>query len=231
MSATDNGLASPSDSASQRASKPIETAESSSEEDESSSEVAESPSEEDEANPFLAHAFLLALETSGSVGGRTGWTPLHLLARDDEGARSAPFPAYAKSHSRGEYVFDHAFAEAYHRAGERYYPKLQVSVPFTPATGRRLLVPAVLEAEVIRAGLVAGLEGLRQRIDASSVHATFLTHRDRETFLGQGFLERNDQQFHFDAAGCRDFQDFLTSLASRKKGSEARTARCARKRH
>ncbi len=217
MSATDNGLASPSDSASQRASKPIETAESSSEEDESSSEVAESPSEEDEANPFLAHAFLLALETSGSVGGRTGWTPLHLLARDDEGRAIGAVPAYAKSHSRGEYVFDHAFAEAYHRAGERYYPKLQVSVPFTPATGRRLLVPAVLEAEVIRAGLVAGLEGLRQRIDASSVHATFLTHRDRETFLGQGFLERNDQQFHFDAAGCRDFQDFLTSLASRKR--------------
>jgi len=194
-----------------------ETAESFPEEDESTSEVAESPSEEDETNPFLTHAFLLALEKSGSVGGRTGWTPLHLVARDHQGHAIGAVPAYAKSHSRGEYVFDHAFAEAYHRAGQRYYPKLQISVPFTPATGRRLLVPVGPEAEAIRAGLVTGLEGLRQRLDASSVHATFLTPRDRDTFLGQGYLERNDQQFHFEAAGCRDFQDFLASLASRKR--------------
>ncbi len=213
----DNTLRATPESVSESGNRPAEAPESSSEEDESPSEVAESPSEEDEANPFLTHAFLLALETSGSVGGRTGWTPLHLLARDDEGRAIGAVPAYAKSHSRGEYVFDHAFAEAYHRSGERYYPKLQVSVPFTPATGRRLLVRAGPEAEIIRAGLVTGLEGLRQRIDASSVHATFLTPRDRDTFLGQGYLERNDQQFHFDAAGCRDFEDFLSSLASRKR--------------
>lgn len=194
-----------------------EAPESSCDDDESASEVAESPSEEDEANPFLTHAFLASLERSGSVGGRTGWTPLHLLARDDEGRAVGAVPAYAKGHSRGEYVFDHAFVEAYHRAGQRYYPKLQVSVPFTPATGRRLLVPAGPEAESVRAGLVTGLEGLRQRIDASSIHATFLTPRDRDTFLAQGFLERNDQQFHFDAKGYRDFEDFLASLASRKR--------------
>lgn len=194
-----------------------ERPESASEDDESGPEVAESPSEEDEANPFLTHAFLASLERSGSVGGRTGWTPLHLVARDEQERLVGAVPAYAKSHSRGEYVFDHAFAEAYIRSGERYYPKLQVSVPFTPATGRRLLVPARPDAEPIRAGLVSGLESLRQRISASSVHATFLTPRDRATFLGQGYLERNDQQFHFDAADYRDFDDFLASLASRKR--------------
>ncbi|MCA3634303.1 MAG: GNAT family N-acetyltransferase [Methylobacterium sp.] len=213
-----NDLATNPDSSPETGARPPQAPESSpEEEDDSAPEVAESPSEEDEANPFLTHAFLLALEQSGSVGGRTGWTPLHLLARDERGRATGALPAYAKSHSRGEYVFDHAFAEAYTRAGERYYPKLQVCVPFTPATGRRLLVPAGPEAEAIRAGLVAGLEGLRQRIDASSLHATFLTHRDRDTFLGQGFLERNDQQFHFEAAGYRDFQDFLENLASRKR--------------
>ncbi|MGL5446874.1 MAG: GNAT family N-acetyltransferase [Rhabdaerophilum sp.] len=183
--------------------------------DDSSPEAAESPAEEDEANPFLTHAFLVALEESGSVGNRTGWTPLHLLARDETGRAIGAIPAYAKSHSRGEYVFDHAFAEAYHRSGEAYYPKLQISVPFTPATGRRILVPDGDEAT--RQGLVEGLEILRSRLEASSTHATFVTPRDRDSFLAAGYLERNDQQFHFEANGACNFDEFLGTLASRKR--------------
>lgn len=193
--------------------------------DDSTPEVAESPTEEDHANPFLTHAFLSSLEDSGSVGGRTGWTPLHLLARDVGGRAVGAIPAYAKSHSRGEYVFDHAFAEAYHRSGEAYYPKLQVSVPFTPATGRRILVPE--GAENTRQGLIAGLEALRGRLEASSVHATFVTPRDRQSFLDAGYLERNDQQFHFEARGARDFDDFLSTLASRKRKGLKRERRDA----
>jgi hypothetical protein len=194
-----------------------EDAESGAETDESECELAESPSEEDDANPFLTHAFLSALEDSGSVGGRTGWTPLHLVARSSSGVIGGAMPVYAKGHSRGEYVFDHAFAEAYHRAGGAYYPKLQISVPFTPATGRRLLVPPGANAAAIRQRLLASVENLRAKLDASSIHATFLTPRDRSDFLAAGFLERNDQQFHFDAGPFRDFEDFLASLASRKR--------------
>jgi hypothetical protein len=193
--------------------------------DDSTPEVAESPAQEDEANPFLTHAFLSSLEESGSTGGRTGWTPLHLLARDQAGRAIGAIPAYAKSHSRGEYVFDHAFAEAYHRSGEAYYPKLQVSVPFTPATGRRILVPDGDEST--RQGLIAGLEALRTRLEASSVHATFVTPRDRHSFLDAGYLERNDQQFHFEARGARDFDDFLSTLASRKRKGLKRERRDA----
>lgn len=196
-----------------------------SEGDESDPEPAESPREEDDANPFLTHAFLSALEESGSVGGRTGWTPRHLLARDSQGQATGAVPAYAKNHSRGEYVFDHAFAEALTRAGGRYYPKLQVSVPFTPATGRRLLVPPSPDETQTRATLIAGLEGLRARLSASSVHATFLTRRDAEDFRAAGYLERHDQQFHFEAAPYRDFQDFLDSLASRKRKTLRRERR------
>ncbi|CAN1556550.1 Peptidogalycan biosysnthesis/recognition [Rhabdaerophilaceae bacterium] len=204
-----------------------ENDESTSEEDDSRCEPKDSSSEEDEVNPFISHAFLSSLEDSHSVGGRTGWTPLHLVARDASGTPVGALPAYAKSHSRGEYVFDHAFADAYARAGGDYYPKLQVSVPFTPATGRRLLVPAGNDADSIRAGLLAGLDQLRDRLGASSTHATFLTHQDRDSFLRHGFLERNDQQFHFDAGPYRDFADFLDALASRKRKGLKRERRDA----
>jgi hypothetical protein len=180
-------------------------------------EVAESSGEQDADNPFVSHAFLSALEESGSVGGRSGWTPLHLVARSDNGQLLGAVPAYAKSHSRGEYVFDHAFADAYHRAGGQYYPKLQVSVPFTPASAPKLLAAPEADATIIRPALVAGLEALRSRIDASSIHATFLTRADREAFLGAGYLERNDHQFHFANPGYRGFDDFLAALASRKR--------------
>jgi len=176
---------------------------------------------EDTQNPFLTHAFLSALEASGSVGGRTGWTPLHIIARDGEGVLKGAIPAYAKSHSRGEYVFDHAFAEAYARAGGDYYPKIQVSIPFTPATGRRILA----ESDETRAALIGGLEELRGRIGASSTHATFVIPEDRGSLAKAGYLTRHDQQFHFINPGYRDFDDYLSVLASRKRKAMKRERR------
>lgn len=194
-----------------------EEAESFHEEADSLSEVAEGISEEDSDNPFISHAFLSALEESGSVGGQTGWTPLHLVARDQSGTLLGAVPAYGKSHSRGEYVFDHAFAEAYARAGGDYYPKLQISVPFTPATARKLLVAPETDKAKLRATLIDGLDALRKRIDASSVHATFLTSRDRDALLDRGYLLRTDQQFHFTNRGYTGFDDFLSELTARRR--------------
>jgi predicted N-acyltransferase len=171
----------------------------------------------DQNNPFISHAFLDALERSGSVGGRTGWTPLHLLVRDEDNRPLGAMPLYAKAHSRGEYVFDHAFAEAYHRAGGQYYPKLQISVPFTPATTRKFLIGPDAPEGAITAALASGLETLRGRVDASSIHATFLTGTDRSRFAEAGYLLRSDQQFHFFNTGYTTFDDFLGDLASRKR--------------
>lgn len=168
-------------------------------------------------NPFLSHAFLSALEESGSVGGRTGWAPAHLVVEREGGGVAGVAPAYLKSHSQGEYVFDHAWADAFARAGGDYYPKIQVAVPFTPVTGRRLLIAADAPADHTRAALVAGLESLRTRTDASSVHLTFLTHGEWEALGARGFLQRTDQQFQFRNAGYGSFEDFLTALASRKR--------------
>lgn len=184
---------------------------------ESPSQPGDSHPEEDADNPFISHAFLDALESSGSVGGRTGWSPLHLVMRDRDGTALAAMPCYAKSHSRGEYVFDHAFADAMHRAGGRYYPKLQVSVPFTPATARKFLIAPEVDETAARAALIGGLDALRERLDASSIHATFLTARDRVSFAEAGYLARQDQQFHFLDRGYGDFEGFLGALASRKR--------------
>ena len=197
------------------------------EQPDSSHEATDSLSEEDTHNPFISHAFLHALERSGSVGGRSGWDPLHLIAEGPDGQLLGAVPVYAKAHSRGEYVFDHAFAEAWHRAGGQYYPKLQISVPFTPATGRRLLIgsgPGPTRARIAEA-LLAGLEGLRARLDASSIHATFLTGADRADFAQAGYLPRHDQQFHFENAGYGDFSDFLASLRSDKRKALKRERR------
>ncbi|MCZ8187684.1 MAG: GNAT family N-acetyltransferase [Beijerinckiaceae bacterium] len=180
-------------------------------------ELPESASEADPHNPFISHAFLNALEESGSVGGRTGWTPLHLLVRDEANRPVGAMPLYAKAHSRGEYVFDHAFAEAYHRAGGRYYPKLQISVPFTPATARKMLIAPDAPEEAVTAALLGGLETLLGRIEGSSIHATFLTPADRARFEAGGYMLRSDQQFHFFNAGYAGFDDFLADLASRKR--------------
>jgi uncharacterized protein len=168
-------------------------------------------------NPFLAHDFLSALETSKSVGGRSGWHVQHLLVQTDAGTLVGAAPCYLKSHSRGEYVFDQGWAEAYAHAGGSYYPKLQVAVPFTPATGRRLLVrPGPLAGEV-RQALVRGLVELCRIDSASGVHVTFATEPEAR-FLGErGFLMRTDQQFHWCNAGYATFDDFLSALAARKR--------------
>ena len=167
-------------------------------------------------NPFISHAFLSALETSKSVGPRTGWTSTHILVKDTEGRLAAAAPAYLKTHSMGEYVFDHGWADAYHRAGLHYYPKLQVAVPFTPVTGRRLLV-APGHGETARAALLAGLRAWREKLEASSIHITFPTRTEWEALGACGFLQRTGQQFHFINQGYADFEAFLSDLASRKR--------------
>ena len=168
-------------------------------------------------NPFISHDFLWALEESRSVGPRTGWQVQHLLADTDDGTLLAAAPCYIKSHSRGEYVFDRGWAEAYERAGGAYYPKLQVAVPFTPATGRRLLVRPGPQAPAIRQTLARGLIELSRLDDASGVHVTFALEPEYR-FLGElGFLQRTDQQFHWQNQGYATFDDFLAALASRKR--------------
>src|SRR3954469_12888610 len=168
-------------------------------------------------NPFISHAFLHALEASGSATARAGWQPQHLVAETDDGAVLGAVPAYLKSHSRGEYVFDAGWAEAYERAGGSYYPKLQVSVPFTPATGRRLLVPPGPRQDAVAQALAGGLAEVCRRARASSVHVTFLTEREWQ-FLGtQNFLLRTQRQFHWENAGYATFDDFLAALSSRKR--------------
>ncbi len=167
-------------------------------------------------NPFVTHAFLKALETSKSVAPRHGWTATHLLVKDAGGRLAAAAPAYLKTHSMGEYVFDYGWADAYHRAGVKYYPKLQVAVPFTPATGRRLLI-APGHGETARRTLIAGLRSWREKIEASSIHVTFPTRSEWEALGASGFLQRTGQQFHFINKGYADFEAFLGDLASRKR--------------
>lgn len=171
----------------------------------------------DPANPFVTHAFLYALEESGSAVSRTGWAGAHVLVEAADGTLLACAPCYLKSHSQGEYVFDYGWADAYERAGGRYYPKLQVSVPFTPATGPRLLVRPGPLAETARATLVEGLRALRRQTGASSIHLTFLPRGDWEDLGRRGFLQRTDQQFHWTNDGYAGFDDFLAALASRKR--------------
>ncbi|MDR3461996.1 MAG: GNAT family N-acetyltransferase [Beijerinckiaceae bacterium] len=176
----------------------------------------EDPAQRERFNPFITHAFLHALEVSKSVGGRSGWTPTHVLVENKAGRLMAAAPCYVKAHSMGEYVFDHAWAEAYERAGLDYYPKLQVSVPFTPVTGRRLLVAADADP-MARDTLIAGLRAWRAKIEASSIHVTFPPKGEWETLGAAGFLERTGQQFHFINEGYADFDAFLATLASRKR--------------
>lgn len=179
----------------------------------------------DNDNPFVSHEFLRALEESGCVGGRTGWSPAHLLVEDEAGALLAAAPSFLKSHSQGEYVFDHGWADAYERAGGRYYPKLQVAAPFTPATGPRLLVADGPHADEARAGLIAGLEALREQAQASSVHVTFAQEPDIATLREAGYLERHDLQFHWLNEGFGSYDDFLATLASRKRKALKRERR------
>ncbi len=168
-------------------------------------------------NPFLQHAFLDALENSGSVGGRTGWVPRHILLSEPDGTLAGALPAYVKMHSQGEYVFDHGWAEAYERAGGAYYPKLQVAVPFTPVPGPRLLVGAGEGADARRGALAAGAAELCRQSGLSGVHVTFCTEAEWHRLAAAGYLQRTDQQFHWTNAGYGSFDDFLASLASRKR--------------
>lgn len=167
-------------------------------------------------NPFLSHAFLSALEVSGSCSPDTGWLPQHLVAADEAGAVLGVVPAYLKSHSQGEYVFDHGWAEAYIQAGGRYYPKLQIAVPFTPATGRRLLLKPGADP-----GLVAQLAdaslALAEKRRASSVHITFPTEAEWTELGEAGWIRRAGLQYHWTNEGYRSFDDFLEALASRKR--------------
>lgn len=164
-------------------------------------------------NPFVSHEFLTAMEDSGSVGEGTGWEPAPIVITDDAGKLLAAMPSYAKGHSQGEYVFDHSWADAWHRAGGRYYPKLQIAAPFTPANGPRLLMrdtslaPHLLKA----AETVCANNGL------SSAHATFIEPTQRALFEAGGWLMRSDIQFHWLNRGYASFDDFLDALTSRKR--------------
>jgi uncharacterized protein len=163
-------------------------------------------------HPFTRFEFFEALESSGSASARTGWQPAHLVLEED-GAVTGIMPAYLKSHSQGEYVFDHAWADALERAGGDYYPKLQCAVPFTPVTGRRILTSgADRRALLLKAGKAA-----TDQIGASSLHITFLEKDEWEAAGHEGYLLRTDRQFHWRNRGYRDFAEFLSELSSAKR--------------
>src|ERR1700736_5041496 len=175
-------------------------------------------------NPFVSHAFFAAAEASGSACARTGWGPRHLLARLD-GAVVGVVPCYLKSHSQGEYVFDRGWADAYERAGGRYYPKLQASVPFTPATGPRLLIRGGVDQDQIGTALASGLVALCGVSKASSAHVTFAREAESKFLARHGFLQRTDQQFHWHNHGFASFDDFLATLNSRHRKAIKRERR------
>jgi predicted N-acyltransferase len=164
-------------------------------------------------DPFLSHAFLSALEESDSATARTGWQPVPIAIDGEDGLPAAVMPAYLKSHSQGEYVFDHGWAAAWERAGGDYYPKLQIAVPFTPVPGRRLLTGR----EDLALGLIAAAEAVVDRHDLSSAHATFIAEEEVALFERAGWLIRVDSQFHWHNRGYGGFEDFLADLSSRKR--------------
>jgi predicted N-acyltransferase len=169
-------------------------------------------------NPFVSHAFLDILETSRSVDPRTGWAPRHVVAEDAQGRLVGAVPLYLKSHSYGEYVFDHAWADAYQRAGGRYYPKLQAAVPFTPVPGPRLLTRPGEGAAGTRAALVEALAQIAERMGVSSLHVTFCAEEEARAFAAAGWLIRRGMQYHWHNSGYRSFDDFLAALNhSRRK--------------
>ncbi len=175
-------------------------------------------------NPTLSHAFLSALEDSGSAGTETGWMPRHMAiwSEREPGRLLAAAPLYVKSHSYGEYVFDWGWADAYERAGGRYYPKLQCAVPFTPVPGPRLLVREELEPgepdrRALMEGLIAGLVQLGDRSQVSSLHITFCEREEWELGGDMGLLQRKGLQYHWSNAGYGSFEDFLAALSSRKR--------------
>nr|WP_255769673.1 GNAT family N-acetyltransferase [Maritalea mediterranea] len=167
-------------------------------------------------NPFTSFAFLSALEDSGCVAAHTGWQPQHLSLESPDGGILGVVPAYLKGHSQGEYVFDHAWADAFQRAGGQYYPKLQISIPFTPATAPKLLTRSDAPDQA-KALLIDGLERACQQLNLSSAHATFLNDDEMALFVENQWLERHDRQYHWFNKDYQDFDHFLAQLASRKR--------------
>ncbi|WP_244467931.1 GNAT family N-acetyltransferase [Nitratireductor soli] len=178
-------------------------------------------------NPFLSHAFLSSVEESGCATRESGWLGQHLWLRAADGTLLGAVPCYLKAHSQGEYVFDHGWADAFERAGGRYYPKLQASVPFTPARGPRLLTRRGTDERVVRGALAEGLKTLTERLGVSSAHVTFAMDEDIEALQASGFLMRIDQQFHFFNRGYGTYEDFLATLASRKRKALKKERRAA----
>ena len=164
-------------------------------------------------DPFLSHAFLSALEESGSATAETGWRPLPIAIDGPDGAPAAIMPAWLKSHSMGEYVFDQGWADAWERAGGDYYPKLQIAVPFTPVPGRRLLA----KEPRLAPALIAAAEQLVEANGLSSAHATFVAREQLPLFEQAGWLLRADSQFHWLNEGYASFEDFLATLSSRHR--------------
>lgn len=179
-------------------------------------------------DPFLSFAFLDALETSESAVAGTGWAPYHLvLENEDQAGVLGVVPMYLKNHSSGEYVFDHGWAEAFERAGGRYYPKLQISVPFTPATGRRLLINASDHQQQLESHLLGGVMQLAEKMAVSSVHITFAEKTQWDHMGELGFLQRTHNQFHWQNDGYQTFDDFLSALSSKKRKNIRRERRDA----
>lgn len=168
-------------------------------------------------DPFLSWAFLEAMESSGAATPETGWTPCHLVAEGPAGTIRAAMPLYAKTHSQGEFVFDHAWADAYYRAGGEYYPKLLNAVPFTPVTGRRLLVPPGPAALKLEQSLLMGAIQVAEQNDFSSLHLNFVTSDAAAAMDREGMMIRTDQQFHWHNKGYQNFDDFLADLSSAKR--------------
>jgi hypothetical protein len=168
-------------------------------------------------NPFVSHAFLKTMEDSGSACAESGWGPQHVVIEDAEGRIAGAAPCYLKNHSYGEYVFDWGWADAYERAGGKYYPKLQCSVPFSPVTGPRLLVRDGADAPRIRQRLIAGLMALAEKRKVATLHVTFCHEDEWDALEEAGFLKRMGQQFHWHNRGYESFEDFLGELASRKR--------------
>ena len=177
------------------------------------------------ADPFTTHRFLTALEKSGSVGQGTGWAP-HPITASMQGNIVGVAPLYLKSHSQGEYVFDHGWANAFQTAGGRYYPKFQIAVPFTPATGNRILAQPGLE-EMVRPAIFQGIAQIAEQNNISSAHLTFCTEQEASAGRNAGYLHRTGQQFHWSNDGFSDFDDFLSRLSSRKRKAIRRERRIA----
>ena len=176
------------------------------------------------ANPFVGHAFLAALEDSGAACAQSGWLPRHLAAFAADGTLLGAMPLYLKSHSYGEYVFDWGWAEAWQRAGGRYYPKLQCAVPFTPVGGPRLLLHPAAPPGLFAALAAAALQ-LAKRLGVSSLHVTFPPLAEAERLAEHGFLVRQGHQYHWENRGYRNFDDFLAALSSRKRKAIRRERR------